>query len=102
MKTGFRVILSVTGLALSAPAALSQAACADRDKIVQQLETKYEETHKSSGLESDTKMVEVWTSDKNGTWTILITQANGTTCIAAAGRNWLDMPPTQIKLGKAS
>jgi len=67
-----------------------------------QLQAKYKETHRASGLESDTKMVEIWTSEASGTWTILITQANGQTCVAAAGKNWLDMPVQEIKIGQAS
>jgi len=47
-------------------------------------------------------MVEIWTSEASGTWTILITQANGQTCVAAAGKNWLDMPVQEIKIGQAS
>ncbi len=102
MKTGFGVLFAAASLAISAQASHSQAACADRNKIVDQLETKYKESHKASGLESDTKMVEIWTSEKSGTWTILITQADGQTCIAAAGRNWLDMPASVAQLGQAS
>jgi len=85
-----------------AGSAMAQTACGDRDKIVGQLASKYKETHRASGLETDTKMVEIWTSEASGSWTILITQANGQTCVAAAGKNWLDMPASDIKLGQAS
>jgi len=102
MKNGFNVVLAAACLASFGGAAMAQTACGDRDKIVGQLQGKYNESHRASGLETDTKMVEIWTSGDSGTWTILITKANGQTCVAAAGRNWLDMPQEEIKLGQAS
>jgi len=80
----------------------AEPACAARDKIIGQLSAKYQESHRASGLESDTKMVEIWTSPTSGTWTILVTQANGITCIAAAGKNWLELTDTDLALGTAS
>lgn len=102
MKNGFRLLMAMTVLTGFASTAVAQTACGERDKIVGQLQAKYKETHRASGLESDTKMVEIWTSEASGTWTILITQANGQTCVAAAGKNWLDMPVQEIKIGQAS
>ena len=62
----------------------AQPVCGTRDKIVDQLKVKFNESHRASGLESDTKMIEIWTSPKSGSWTILVTQASGVSCIAAA------------------
>lgn len=101
MSQGTKILALVAAL-IAAPAAYANNACGDRTKIVTQLEVKYQESHRASGLETDTKMVEIWTSEANGSWTILVTQANGITCIAAAGRNWLDMPDEEIKRGEAS
>ena len=70
----------------------AQPTCGARDRIVDQLKVKFQESHRASGLESDTKMIEIWTSDVSGSWTILVTQASGVSCIAAAGKNWLDVP----------
>jgi len=76
--------------------------CGTRDSIVDQLKAKFNETHRASGLESDTKMIEIWTSQTSGSWTILVTQASGVTCIAAAGKSWLDMPVEMPVTDKAS
>jgi len=102
MKNGFKVLVAAAVLTSLAGSATAQTACGDRDKIVGQLQAKYQESHRASGLETDTKMVEIWTSEASGTWTILVTQANGQTCVAAAGKNWLDMPGSGVKLGQAS
>ena len=102
MFKGLNVCVGTLLLASIGSTAMAQTACGTRDKIVGQLKNKYSETHIASGLETDTKMVEIWTSEVSGTWTILITQANGVTCIAAAGRNWLDMDGAQLQLGRPS
>ena len=46
----------------------------------------------SGGLSSATKLVEIWATEDGATWTILLTEASGRTCIMAAGKDWLDMP----------
>lgn len=98
-----KLVTMTTVLASHPLAAIAtEPACASRDKIVGQLSAKYQESHRASGLESDTKMVEIWTSPASGTWTILVTQANGITCIAAAGKNWLELKETDLALGAAS
>ena len=49
----------------------------------------------SSGLEGvgqkNTAAFEVFASEK-GTWTIMMTMANGMTCIMAAGHSWQNLP----------
>ena len=92
------VVVFATGIS----AANATEACGERSAIIDQLQGKYQENHVASGLESDSKMVEIWTSQASGTWTILVTQANGISCIAAAGKNWLDLPPEAMPLGTAS
>jgi len=37
-------------------------------------------------------LVEVLTSDNGSTWTIIVSQPNGTNCLVAAGREWQDLP----------
>ena len=33
-------------------------------------------------------MIEVYSSDETGTWTILVTRPDGTSCLLAAGQRW--------------
>lgn len=95
---GAACVALVAGIA---PAAAAEEACAERGQIVDQLKSKYAESHRASGLETDTQMVEIWTSKSSGTWTILVTRADGISCIAAAGRNWLDIEE-DVVLGTSS
>ncbi len=47
--------------------------CGERAAIVAQLERKYGETRRSIGLQQGHAVVEVYASDKTGSWTILVT-----------------------------
>lgn len=79
-----------TGLMTSfvVPAHAQGASCADRTLIVERLSTKYGETRQSAGLNQNNGMVEVFASNDTGTWTILVTMPNGTSCLMAAGKSW--------------
>ena len=62
----------ILGLSTGLPgAAFAQSeACADRASIVDQLKGKYHESHRATGLQNDTRLVEIWTSPDSGSWTI--------------------------------
>ncbi len=88
---------------LASSAATAQAvgavACAERDAIVQRLERGFGEQQKGAGLVSAAQLVEVWRSDETGTWTILMTDAEGMTCIVAAGEAWRDVDQSHVVAG---
>ena len=91
----FKRIIGATlvfGMASVAPPVHAQAKCGPRDQIVERLGDKYNERMVSGGLSSATKLVEIWATEDGATWTILLTEATGRTCIMAAGKDWLDMP----------
>lgn len=62
--------------------------CGMRDAVIGALAEGYGERLAGAGLQSETRVLEVWTSDESGTWTILMTRADGTTCIVASGTDW--------------
>lgn len=64
--------------------------CADRDRVVASLTDQYSEKHLASGLQSSSGLMEIWVSETDGTWTILLTQPDGRTCIMASGTHWLE------------
>jgi hypothetical protein len=78
--------------ALAAPALAQGQMCAARDAMVTELTGRYGESPQGSGLNSTTKMLEVWASAETGTWTILMTDTSGTSCIVAAGKDWYAFP----------
>ena len=64
--------------------------CGDRTALMSQLKGKYSERPKSMGLAANGSVLEVLTA-KSGTWTILLTNPQGITCMIAAGDNWEEM-----------
>jgi len=89
-----RVMVSalVFGTLAAAPPAVAQSerSCAPRDTVISQLAGKFSEVRKGAGLANPNALIEVWTSEKTGSWTIIVTQPNGTSCIVAAGNTWID------------
>lgn len=67
---------------------VSAASCAPRDKLIERLETGYGEALAAGGLQSETRVVEVYASPDTGTWTVLMTNAEGLACIMASGTDW--------------
>ncbi|MGB0658681.1 MAG: hypothetical protein ACPGNV_00790 [Mangrovicoccus sp.] len=43
------------------------------------------------GLGANNSVVEIFASDKTGTWTITVTMPNGTTCLIASGQAFEDL-----------
>lgn len=71
------------------PATLqAQANCGQRDAVVNKLSGKYGEAFSGGGLQNAESVFEVWLSEEKGTWTILMTRADGVSCIMASGTNW--------------
>ena len=76
-----------------------------RDIVVERLQSKYAEAMVAGGLQGshDNKMamLEVWSSEKTGTFTVIMTNAQGLSCILAAGTDWFQqeavLPPDGIE-----
>jgi hypothetical protein len=78
------------GMAATAPPAFA-ANCATRDKVVDRLKTQYAETLTVGGLQGNQNvqtMVEVWASEKTGTFTVILTTPEGVSCVVAAGTDF--------------
>lgn len=84
------LILTVMGLSIAALAATTaqarQTRCAQRGGIVARLSETYGETRQSIGLGTNNTMVEVFASGATGSWTILVTDAQGVSCLVASGQ----------------
>jgi hypothetical protein len=95
LKTAF-----AAAVLLFASPALSQTQmpCADRADVVSRLAERYGETLQSMGLNQNNTILEVYASEETGTWTILLSRADGTACLVAAGQMW-DGTPAQAPVG---
>ncbi|MGH6761230.1 MAG: hypothetical protein ACRECW_06515 [Phyllobacterium sp.] len=84
-------LVAVIGIVASAEASAQVVICGNRSAIVQQLETNYQEKQTAYGVIADEALMEIYVSRK-GTWTIVITERNGRSCIVAAGHGWEQVP----------
>ncbi|MEM8774498.1 MAG: hypothetical protein AAGF53_05655 [Pseudomonadota bacterium] len=81
----------VFGAASIAPPAAAQdqsQQCYPRAALVEKLQGTYGEALTGGGLQSPNRLIEVWSSKTTGSFTVIITQANGMSCVVATGKNW--------------
>lgn len=67
------------------------ANCGPRAAVIATLAERYGEGVALRGLTVDGKLMEVWLAE-GGTWTILVSTAQGTSCLAASGTHG-ETPP---------
>jgi hypothetical protein len=84
------VVLGVlaAGTAPQPVAAASTGVCGERAKIVDRLQSKYGESRQGIGIAQGQRVVEIWASEDSGSWTIVITLPDGSSCLMAAGEDW--------------
>ncbi|MGR3464162.1 hypothetical protein [Limimaricola sp.] len=75
--------LPLCALALPAPAA---PRCGAHDAIVAQLADRYGESRQAIALDGANQVIEVFASTDTGSWTLLVTRADGQSCLLAAGQ----------------
>jgi len=76
-----------------------RAACDRRADVLKHLSAKYAEAPVAIGLANNGGVLEVLSSPKGASWTMIITMPNGPTCFVAAGENWEAVPPPPSEPG---
>ncbi len=66
--------------------------CDQRAKVLGHLAQKYQEAPIAVGVTSSGGIVEVLTTGDGQTWTIIVSDPNGTSCLIAAGEGWRTLP----------
>ena len=91
----------VSAFTLTAAAAggntASEHSCSTRANVLKHLASKYSESPVAVGLAENGGVIEVLTSNAGGTWTIIITMPDGTSCMVAAGEAWEQLPKIVAK-----
>ncbi len=95
-----KLSIVLSSLLLSAAlAADSHAAttipCGKRVDIIKMLSNKFSEEPRAIGIDGNSTLVEIFAS-KAGTWTIVVTRPNGSSCVVGAGDSWEEMPPMTV------
>ena len=78
-------LVGIAGIAEAAPQ------CGNHDKIADVLADKFKETRRVMGVVNSTAVMEIFMSPQ-GTWTMVITDTRGISCITASGEEWQDVP----------
>jgi hypothetical protein len=97
-EVGF-VVAAAIGLLGAAAAAGAQPPpdarppCYDYREVVRQLGATYQEAPASLGLQSNGNVLQVFTSARSGSWTIVSVLPDGFACVLAAGQDWEEIEP---------
>lgn len=95
--------LMLVGVAAGSPVWASN--CAMRDSVIERLQSDYDEQLAVGGLQSSQSaltVMEIWASHETGTFTVLLTDANGVSCVVAAGTDFFHNKPEPKTKGTAS
>lgn len=99
--SAFAAVSLVSIAVLTAPARAQQQAvlCGLRDDMGKMLDQRFGEQPQAGGVVGD-RIVELLVS-QSGSWTILITAADGRSCVVTGGEDWTDQPVTSPSKVKA-
>ena len=90
LATGIGAAAIVLGAIAAAPSSYADApqpGCSDRERMVNHLSATYGEKLRGAGLQSATGLMELYVSEE-GSWTLLLTRPDGTSCPVAVGEQW--------------
>lgn len=96
MKSLFLAAAAVSIMCLAIPPpASAQQACPPREEVIDLLEGKYGEQAIGRGLSLDGKgLAELFVNEETGTWSIVVTDTNGRSCIVGGGEAWQKLLPS--------
>lgn len=95
-------VFLAAGLALAGLPLAAQPGCGAREAMVDRLASVYSEELTAAGLQGrdgDQRVLEIWASERTGTFTVLLTTAAGESCIVASGTGFLRAPSGTIPEG---
>ena len=87
----FAAVLAAVSLFSIGGVASAAMPCGSHDVIAKSLSTKFMEARRIMGVVNAKAVMEIFMSPQ-GTWTVLVTDTNGTACIIATGQDWQEVP----------
>ena len=85
-------VLSVSLVCAGASQAAARKACMPRAEVAGQLE-KHKETPAAIGVASNGSLLEVFATADGATWSIIMTDVRGNSCVVAVGEDWSHRTP---------
>ncbi len=88
-KTVFKMTMGLGIMVLAAQQLNAQPRnCAPRADVIQRLAETYGETRRGIGVARQGAVMEVFASEGTGSWTIVVTLPDGTSCLIASGQGY--------------
>ncbi len=84
---GAVAMLLLTGAVAATPASAQTVSCGERQAILDTLKDRYHEGRTAYGVTADGRLLEVF-SGPSGSWTLLMTQPGGKSCLMSSGEGW--------------
>ncbi|CCM74617.1 hypothetical protein [Rhizobium mesoamericanum] len=93
IRSLFLAVILTTSMIAHPHSAASQMmrSCAARSEVVNFLDKNFAERLTAVGLINQNVMLEVYAA-QSGTWTLLVTDVHGVSCILLSGDSWESMP----------
>ncbi len=79
----------LVAIILTALPAHAQSVALPRADVVDQLGARYAEVQTAVGVTEDGGVIEVFATHDGSTWTLVLTQPDGTSRVIAAGETWI-------------
>lgn len=82
-------IATIILIAIAPTPAVSQGRnCAPHDVVVERLSIQYGESRQAIALAPGGRVMEMFANLGTGTWTMVVTDTDGTTCLIASGQSY--------------
>jgi hypothetical protein len=94
LRAGVAALAAALGATATEVAA--QEICGTRADLLKELTQRYSEAPVAVGLANSGALVEILTNDNGSTWSIMVSQPNGTSCLVAAGKEWQALKPDTV------
>lgn len=65
--------------------------CNDRDVVIEHLAREYQEARAAVAVTNRGHLMELFKSENDETWTLVVSQPNNVACIAAHGEGWREV-----------
>ncbi len=87
----FAAVLAAIALSSGVSEVSAAMPCGAHDVVAKSLNTKFKEARRIMGVVNARAVMEIFMSPQ-GTWTVLVTDTAGTSCIIATGQDWQEVP----------
>lgn len=81
---------------LAGPAVAQPAQCGFRAVIQKHLVEKYNEMPERIGVMPNGNVLEIWASEETGTFTVMVSDPAGSSCVMATGDGWQTPKPVVV------